>query len=89
MKDKGVDIEALQDFYKGLCELIGVDAMLAVYQHYRGSQLTIPTHLYDRKRASQQVVQKYTGDNSMQLAREYGYSQKWVRKVIRDNKNKG
>lgn len=89
MKDKDADIEALQDFYKSLCELIGVDAMLVVYQHYRGSQLTIPTHLYDRKRASRQVVRKFTGSNSMQLAREYGYSQKWVHKVIRDNKNKG
>lgn len=77
-----VDVEALQFFYKGLSELIGVDAMLVVYEHYRGSQLTIPTHLYDRKLAAKQVMSKYDGTNSQFLARKYGYSQKWVMKVI-------
>lgn len=86
MKQKQVDTEALQSFYKGLCELIGVDAMLTVYGHYKGSQLTIPTHLYDRKKAAKQVVQRFDGSNSMQLAQQYGYSQKWVRKIIRENK---
>ncbi|KRL38352.1 hypothetical protein FD20_GL001973 [Liquorilactobacillus uvarum DSM 19971] len=86
-----IDIESLQSFYKGLSEIIGIDAMLAVYEHYRGSQLTIPTHLYDRKRAAIQVLKKYDGSNSQFLARKYGYSQKWVMKMIHqaDNEKKG
>ncbi|WP_268872817.1 Mor transcription activator family protein [Liquorilactobacillus aquaticus] len=32
--------------------------------------------------AAKQVMSKYDGTNSQFLARKYGYSQKWVMKVI-------
>lgn len=81
-----IDTDALQEFYLELTDLVGLDSMLAIYEHYRGSQLTIPTHLYDRKKAAKQVADKYDGRNSMALARKYGYSEKWVKKSIKDNK---
>lgn len=81
-----VDTDALQEFYLELTNLVGVEPMLKIYEHYRGSQLTIPTHLYDRKRAARTVAKQYDGNNSMALARKYGYSEKWVKKSIKDNK---
>ncbi|WP_341778685.1 Mor transcription activator family protein [Levilactobacillus sp. HBUAS70063] len=95
IKDKGgesemnekVEISALHHFYRGLSELVGVDSMLKIYQQYKGMQMTIPTHLYDRNLAAKRVRKEYTGRNQQELARKYGYSQKWIRQVARENEN--
>ncbi|QCZ46810.1 Mor transcription activator family protein [Levilactobacillus brevis] len=81
MDDK-VDVSSLHYFYRGLSELVGVESMLVIYRQYRGMQMTIPTHLYDRKLAASRVLSEYNGTNQQELARKYGYSQKWVQQVI-------
>lgn len=81
---QAVDQGALHPFYEEVNDLIGTEAMLKLFTAYRGMQLTIPAHLYDRKRAAQRVRQRYDGHNARDLARQYGYSQRWVVKVIRE-----
>lgn len=82
-----VDVSVLHHFYRGLSELVGVESMLQIYQQYKGMQMTIPTHLYDRTLAAKKVREEYTGQNQQELARKYGYSQKWIRQVVRESKN--
>ena len=77
-----IDVEVLHRFYRELDDLIGTEAMLAIYHEYKGMQLTIPTHLYDRTLTAQKVVAEYDGKNQRVLARRYGYSQKWIQRVI-------
>ena len=77
-----IDVTALHQFYRGLSDLIGVEPMLQIYQQYKGMQMTMPTHLYDRQLAAQQVLAEYNGHNQQKLARKYGYSQKWVQQVL-------
>lgn len=79
---KQVDVEVLHRFYRELNDLIGTEAMLAIYHDYKGMQLTIPTHLYDRQLTAQKVLSEYNGHNQQVLARRYGYSQKWIQRVI-------
>lgn len=78
-----VDVEALHVFYRGISELIGIEGMLKIYKQYRGMQITIPIHLYDRQLAAKHVIQRYDGHNSYELANQYGYSQRWVDKTIK------
>ena len=78
-----VDVEALHSFYRGISELIGVEGMLKVFEQYRGMQITIPIHLYDRNLAARHVLEQYNGKNSYELANKYGYSQRWVVKVLK------
>lgn len=82
MKKEDVDVDALQGFYKQVNDLIGTDAMLALWEEYRGTQLTIPIHLYSRDYARTRINEQYDGTNTRQLARKYQYSEKWVRQVI-------
>ncbi|WP_125573814.1 Mor transcription activator family protein [Levilactobacillus huananensis] len=78
-----VDIKALHQFYRSLSEVVGTEAMLRIHAQYKGTQLSIPIHLYDRKLAAQRVREEFDGHNQMALAHKYGYSQKWVYKVLR------
>jgi len=82
-----IEISALHHFYRGLSELVGVESMLKIYHQYKGMQMTIPTHLYDRTLAAKKVRAEYTGQNQQELARKYGYSQKWIRQVTRESEN--
>ena len=83
--NENVDVEALHSFYRGISELIGVEGMLKVFEQYRGMQVTIPIHLYDRNLAASHVLQQYNGQNSYELANKYGYSQRWVVKTLKEN----
>ncbi|HAB48885.1 MAG TPA: hypothetical protein DCE17_00455 [Lactobacillus sp.] len=83
MDKEEIDVEALHSFYKELQNLIGVECMLKVHAHYKGSQLVIPSHLYDRKLAADKIIELYNGHNSRELARRYRYSQKWVSDNLR------
>jgi len=86
MGDK-IEVSALHHFYRGLSELVGVESMLKIYHQYKGMQMTIPTHLYDRELAAKKVNEEYTGHNQQELARKYGNSQKWIRQLTRENNN--
>ncbi|ARN89367.1 Mor transcription activator family protein [Levilactobacillus brevis] len=77
-----VDVSVLHHFYRELDDLIGEEAMLLIYQQYKGMQMTIPTHLYDRELTAKKVLTEYNGSNQQILARKYGYSQKWIQRVI-------
>ncbi|WP_057878193.1 Mor transcription activator family protein [Levilactobacillus paucivorans] len=80
---KDVEIKALHQFYRSLSEIVGTEAMLRIHSQYKGTQLSIPIHLYDRRLAAQLVREEFNGNNQLALAHKYGYSQKWVYKVLR------
>jgi len=79
-----IDITALNDFYRGINDLLGTEAMVKLYEQYRGIQITMPIHLYDRKRVAQALSRQYNGHNNYELARKYGYSQRWVTQMLRN-----
>ncbi|MCP9613242.1 Mor transcription activator family protein [Levilactobacillus brevis] len=85
MTDK-LDIGALHNFYHGLSDLVGPEAMMKIYEQYKGTQLSVPVHLYDRDLAAQRVVREFNGHNQQDLARIYGYSEKWVKSVLRQSR---
>ncbi|NKZ23067.1 hypothetical protein HF959_08255 [Pediococcus argentinicus] len=58
--------------------------MLKVYEEYHGTQLTLPSHMYERNAAAKLVRKEYDGTNSVELSHKYGYSQKWVMRQIRN-----
>ncbi|GAA6237687.1 Mor transcription activator family protein [Apilactobacillus micheneri] len=82
-----VDKDSLNNFYQTLSELVGVENMLKIYDYYKGSQLTIPIHLYDRKKTAVRIIEEFDGSNTFELAHKYKYSQKWVRKVVKNKDN--
>ncbi|WP_341778707.1 Mor transcription activator family protein [Levilactobacillus sp. HBUAS70063] len=81
-----IELEALHQFYKSLNNLVGTESMLVIYEHYKGTQLNFPIHLYDRKVTAQRVLKEFDGHNQHELARKYGYSQKWIQMVVREAK---
>ena len=81
-----VDTAVLQSFYKQVSDIVGAEAMLEIWETFRGTQITIPIHLYDRELVKAVLPRQYNGSNARVLANRYGYSEKWVRQVLKASK---
>ena len=77
--------EYLNGAYNELANLLGIEAVLKIYNTYRGQQLTLPVQLFSKDFIIRQIVEEYDGYNIKQLATKFGYSEKWIRKILKDN----
>ena len=82
IKVKYVDSSGLQGVYKELAEIIGVDATIAVYNELKGQQVTFPTRLFEKNYVIEEVNLRYDGTNLKELAREFEYTERWIRTFI-------
>jgi len=74
---ENVIYDALFPIYQELSDLIGEKNMLKVYGYWRGSQFSLPMRLYDSKKL-RPILKKSRASNK-DLARLYGYSERWIR----------
>ena len=88
MNGEPIEKDGLNDVYKELCDCVGFENMLKIYKRMKGSQITFPQRLFSGGYVKEQVSKKYDGHNVKQLAREYEYSEKWIRQMLKDGKNK-
>ena len=79
------ETELFNDVYKEIGNALGLDAALIIYQMYKGQQITFPIHLFNSKRIQKSVIKEYDGSNIRELAKRYGYSEKTVRRMIKDS----
>lgn len=81
-KVKEVDISGLHGIYKELAEIIGVDLTIAVFNELKGQQITFPSRLYEKNYVIEEVKTRYNGTNLKELAREFDYTERWIRKLM-------
>ncbi len=77
--------ELYNDVYRDINELVGVDATLKLYLHFKGQQITFPVRLYNPHLIQQNVIKEFDGTNLKKLAQKYGYSEQTIRRMIRDS----
>lgn len=77
--------EYLNGAYNDIANLLGMDAALKLHAAYRGQQITFPVQLFTKEFIAAQIVNEYDGYNVKQLATKFGYSEKWIRKILKDN----
>lgn len=78
--------ENLNGIYAELANVIGVDATLKIHGVFRGQQLFLPIELYGKAYIRQCITAEYDGTNIRQLSLKYGYTEKWIRKIIKESR---
>lgn len=72
--------------YKKIAELFDIEIVEKIYENFRGRQIVFPQRLYLQeyiKNIKKSVSKKYTdGESIRELAKKYGYSERWIRKLI-------
>ena len=87
--------EDLNGSYRDLAEILGVEAAIKIHVSCRGTQMFFPMELFSRAFIADRIVKEYNGHNTKELARKYNFTEKWVRKILKDhidqisNENKG
>ena len=79
------DPELLNTIYKEISEKLGMDAAMEIYQMFKGQQISFPTRFFSPAKLHQIIVQQYDGTNVRTLAVKYGYSEKTIRRIIKDS----
>ena len=76
--------ELYHSIYREIYELVGADATEQIYERFKGQQISFPVRLYSPEMIQQRVVLEYDGTNVHELAKKYDYSEKTIRRMIKE-----
>lgn len=79
------DSELLNSVYKEVSEKLGMDTAMEIYQIFKGQQICFPVRFFNPTRIQQIIVKEYDGTNLRTLAIKYNYSEKTIRRIIKDS----
>lgn len=78
------DPQLLNSVYKEIGEKMGMEIAMEIYELFRGQQVTFPMRFFSAEYIRKMILQEYDGSNVKKLAFKYGYSEKTVRRIIRE-----
>ena len=79
------DVELFHDIYKDISNELGTEVAIAIHNMFKGQQITFPTRLYNSKRVKEVIYMEFDGKNIRELARKYGYSEKTMRRMLKED----
>lgn len=79
---KGNEADALNDSYLELFELIGRDAMLKLFKHFRGDKIDCPMRLYRPEFIADLAKHVPDRRERAKIARAGGYSAKVIESIL-------
>ena len=85
LKTIEIENDFLNGIYNDLANLIGMDATKTIFDEYRGQQITFPVEFYSKKFIHNQIVKEYNGFNVKQLATKYEYSERTIRRILKEH----
>lgn len=85
MKEKALQPEHLCGVYAEIATVLGMEAAYTLHNRFRGTQVSFPVELLSREYIFEQIKQEYDGSNVRELATKYGYTEKWIRKIVKTN----
>ena len=77
--------ELLNAIYREISEKLGMDTAMEIYQMFKGQQINFPIRFFNPTRIHQIIVKEYDGTNIRTLAIKYNYSEKSIRRIIKDS----
>lgn len=56
------------------------------HEHYSGQLVSLPKKLLADHYVHDEIFREYNGTNALALAKKYGYTVSWIRKVVKSKK---
>ena len=81
--------ELLNNVYREISEKLGMETAMEIYQMYKGQQINFPMRFFNPSLIQQSILDEYDGTNVRQLATKYNYSEKTIRRIIKESTKKG
>ena len=80
------DKKLLSPVYREISERCGFETALEIYHMFRGQQISFPVRIFDKEAVHERIAAEYDGTNARKLAEEYSYSEKTIRRIVKDRK---
>ena len=77
--------ELLNTVYKEVSEKLGMDAAMEIYRMFKGQQISFPVRFFNPQQIQARIIKEYDGSNIKKLATKYGYSEKTIRRMIKES----
>lgn len=81
------DPELLNPIYREISEQLSMDTAMKIYQMFKGQQITFPVRFFNSSRIHKIIADEFDGTNARILATKYGYSEKTIRRIIKNQSN--
>ncbi len=78
------DINLFHKVYREISEQLGIEVALQIYNMFKGTQVNFPVRFFDTKCVKEMIIREYNGKNVKILARKYDYSEKSIRRIIKE-----
>ena len=77
----------LNGVYESISELIGFDNAVKIYENFKGAQVNFPTRLFSKEFVLQEAIKTYDGTSESinLIATKFGYSERTVRKLLKEH----
>ncbi len=80
------DFEKLNEIYREMAQVIGIENTIVIYELFRGMQISFPNRLFSREHIHKSIVEEYDGKNALQLAQKYNYSERSIWRIVKSAK---
>lgn len=80
-----ITIEDLSEPYYTIAQELGIEAAFSIAKMFGGAQVYFPTlekHCNSKLRDS--IIEEFDGYNFRELAKKYGYTERWIREIVKD-----
>ena len=84
----GDDFSGLNDVYREIADEIGIENAMTIYQLFRGTQISFPSRLFSKEYTRKAIINEYNGENVLQLAQKYNYSERSIWRILREASKK-
>ena len=82
-----LDSSCFHGAYCDLCKIIGQQATILIHEHYSGQLVSLPKKLLADHYVHEEIYREYDGANALVLAKKYGYTVSWIRKVVKTKRS--
>lgn len=82
-RSKGLNESPFCGIYADLAKVLDEESVNKIYEYFRGQQVNFPMHLYTIDYVAQIAIESENAANVKKLARDYGYSERHLVRIIK------
>lgn len=80
------NLDDLNGIYSDIANLLGIECARKIFEEYRGQQITFPIDFFNKTYVYSSIVSDFNGSNIKQLAIKYEYSERTIRRILKEHK---
>ena len=83
-----IEKDDFRGIYAEMSEILEEEIVRIIHKHYKGQQINFPMKLHSNQYLEKYIIENYHRKGVREMSRDLGYSDKWVKQLIKKLKVK-